>query len=71
MKTRGLVNGCIVALATVVSAAGAASPSAKLAPAPAAAVERLGTVSFPVSCAPSVQASVNRGVALLHDFWYC
>ena len=70
MKTRGLVNGCIVALAMVVSAAGAASPSAKLAPAPAAAVERLGTVSFPVSCAPSVQGSVNRGIALLHDFWY-
>ncbi len=32
--------------------------------------ERLGTVSFPVSCAPTVQASFNRGVALLHDFWY-
>lgn len=32
--------------------------------------ERLGTVSFPVSCAPAVQASFNRGVALLHDFWY-
>jgi tetratricopeptide (TPR) repeat protein len=32
--------------------------------------ERLGTVSFPVSCAPSVQADFNRGVALLHDFWY-
>ncbi|MBV8672735.1 MAG: tetratricopeptide repeat protein [Acidobacteriaceae bacterium] len=32
--------------------------------------ERLGTVSFSVSCAPAVQASFNRGVALLHDFWY-
>lgn len=32
--------------------------------------EHLGTVSFPVSCAPSVQESFNRGVALLHDFWY-
>ncbi|MGB7189369.1 MAG: hypothetical protein WBD10_04480, partial [Acidobacteriaceae bacterium] len=32
--------------------------------------ERLGTVSFSVSCAPSTQASFNRGVALLHDFWY-
>jgi len=32
--------------------------------------ERLGTVSFSVSCAPPVQASFNRGVALLHDFWY-
>ena len=32
--------------------------------------ERLGTVSFPVSCAANVQAPFNRGVALLHDFWY-
>lgn len=32
--------------------------------------EHLGTVSFAVSCAPSVQPSFNRGVALLHDFWY-
>jgi tetratricopeptide (TPR) repeat protein len=35
-----------------------------------AAQERLGTVSFPISCAPSSQAPFNRGVALLHDFWY-
>jgi tetratricopeptide (TPR) repeat protein len=67
MKTRGLFNGCVVALAMVASTAGAASPSGKAAP---AAAERLGTVSFSVSCAPSVQADVNRGVALLHDFWY-
>ena len=32
--------------------------------------ERLGTVSFTVSCAPAVQSSFVRGVALLHDFWY-
>jgi hypothetical protein len=32
--------------------------------------ERLGTVSFPVSCAAGTQAGMNRGVALLHDFWY-
>jgi tetratricopeptide (TPR) repeat protein len=32
--------------------------------------ERLGTVSFPVSCSASVQTDFNRGVALLHDFWY-
>jgi len=36
----------------------------------AATQEHLGTVSFPVSCAPGVQASFDRGVALLHDFWY-
>jgi len=32
--------------------------------------ERLGTVSFPVSCAAASQPYFNRGVALLHDFWY-
>ncbi|MEO7205216.1 MAG: hypothetical protein ABI356_10450 [Steroidobacteraceae bacterium] len=39
-------------------------------PAAQAASERLGTVSFAVTCAPSVQAPFVRGVALLHDFWY-
>lgn len=32
--------------------------------------ERLGTVSFPVSCTAASQVPFNRGVALLHDFWY-
>jgi tetratricopeptide (TPR) repeat protein len=32
--------------------------------------EHLGSVAFAVSCLPSVQAQFNRGVALLHDFWY-
>ena len=32
--------------------------------------ERLGTVRFPVSCAAASQAPFDRGVALLHDFWY-
>ncbi len=36
----------------------------------AKASERLGTVSFEVSCAPAVRGSFVRGVALLHDFWY-
>lgn len=36
----------------------------------AAGVKRLGAVSFPVSCAPSVQADFNRAVALLHSFQY-
>ncbi|HLW54084.1 MAG TPA: hypothetical protein VKW06_14700 [Candidatus Angelobacter sp.] len=35
-----------------------------------AAPEKLGTVSFPVSCAPQVQSSFNRAVALLHSFTY-
>src|SRR5260370_14327940 len=32
--------------------------------------EQLGKVSFTVSCSPSVRTPFNRGVALLHDFWY-
>ena len=31
---------------------------------------QLGTVVFPVSCAASVQKPFERGVALLHSFWY-
>ena len=31
---------------------------------------QLGTVVFPVSCAPDVQKPFERGVALLHSFWY-
>src|SRR5258708_391514 len=32
--------------------------------------ERLGTVSFPISCASGVQKPFERGVALLHSFEY-
>jgi tetratricopeptide (TPR) repeat protein len=32
--------------------------------------ERLGKVSFPVSCMAASETLFNRGVALLHDFWY-
>ena len=34
------------------------------------APEKLGTVSFPISCTPAVQQQFNRGVALLHSFAY-
>jgi tetratricopeptide (TPR) repeat protein len=32
--------------------------------------EQLGTVHFPVSCTPEMQKPFERGVALLHSFWY-
>jgi tetratricopeptide (TPR) repeat protein len=32
--------------------------------------ERLGTVTFPISCTPAAQAKFTRAVALLHSFWY-
>jgi hypothetical protein len=31
---------------------------------------QLGTVHFPVSCAAAVQKPFERGIALLHSFWY-
>ena len=31
---------------------------------------KLGKVSFPTSCAAAVQADFERGVAMLHSFWY-
>ena len=32
--------------------------------------EQLGTVHFPVSCTPEAQKTFEKGVALLHSFWY-
>jgi tetratricopeptide (TPR) repeat protein len=32
--------------------------------------EQLGTVHFPVSCTPAAQKTFEKGVALLHSFWY-
>jgi tetratricopeptide (TPR) repeat protein len=34
------------------------------------APEKLGKVSFPISCTPAVQEQFDRGVALLHSFAY-
>ena len=30
----------------------------------------LGSVHFPVSCSPAAQKTFERGIALLHSFWY-
>src|SRR5215831_18427705 len=32
--------------------------------------DRIGQVSFPISCSAAVQKPFERGVALLHSFWY-
>ena len=37
---------------------------------PAGDPEKLGTVSFPVSCTPTAQKQFQRGVAVMHSFWY-
>jgi tetratricopeptide (TPR) repeat protein len=33
-------------------------------------LEKLGTVSFPISCSSEVQKPFELGVALLHSYWY-
>jgi hypothetical protein len=33
-------------------------------------LEKVGNVSFPITCDQSVQKKFERGVALLHSFWY-
>ena len=33
-------------------------------------LEKIGTVSFPTTCDESVRQAFERGVALLHSFWY-
>jgi hypothetical protein len=35
-----------------------------------AVLEKLGAVHMPISCAASVQVPFERGIALLHSFWY-
>lgn len=37
---------------------------------PASGAEQLGKVSFPTSCDPKVQAQFERGVAMLHSYWF-
>jgi tetratricopeptide (TPR) repeat protein len=60
----------LTALAALPTAAPATAAPATVAPAAEIKGERLGEVSFSVSCAASVRAPFSRGVALLHDFWY-
>src|SRR5712664_2644472 len=37
---------------------------------PPAGVEKLGKVNFPTSCSPAVQQQFERGVAMLHSYWF-
>ncbi|MFZ0632294.1 MAG: hypothetical protein WA399_07815 [Acidobacteriaceae bacterium] len=63
------VSALLLLLAASIPAAAQSSTSMPMSDTPIPG-ERLGTVSFAVSCTPAVQTSFNRGVALLHDFWY-
>lgn len=63
MKTLAL---CLLAASALPAVAQSATPVNS----DPASGERLGTVSFAVSCTQAVQAPFRQGVALLHDFWY-
>jgi len=32
--------------------------------------DKVGRVNFPTSCDPKVQAQFERGVAMLHSYWF-
>src|SRR5262245_54322271 len=63
--------GVGLALSSPLSATAEQPPSAHDHAAPGGLrAEQLGKVSFPTSCDPKVQAQFERGVAVLHSFWF-
>ena len=54
----------------VCSAAAPASAQAGSKPATSAAMEKYGSVHFPVSCTPAAQEQFDRAVAMLHSFFF-
>src|SRR5262247_2979413 len=63
--------GVGLALSSPLSATAEQPPSAHDHAAPGGLrAEQLGKVSFPTSCDPRVQAQFERGVALLHSYWF-
>ncbi len=60
----------IAATALLLSCIGQVAADARLQHEHGAAAGRLGQVHFATSCAPAVQQEFDRGVALLHSFWF-
>ena len=60
MKRSLLVTGLTLSLTLALPSAGAAQHDH----------DQLGIVNFPTSCDPSVQADFERGVAMLHSYWF-
>lgn len=68
-----MINRKLISLAVALSVSGADTVCAQQQPAATAApagVEKLGKVNFPTSCDPKVQAEFERGVAMLHSYWF-
>jgi tetratricopeptide (TPR) repeat protein len=64
-KQQLLVSALILSVFLVRPAAAPADRSSGRAPS-----DQLGRVDFPTSCAPAVQATIEKGVALMHSFQY-
>jgi tetratricopeptide (TPR) repeat protein len=62
-----VANALIASLPLMVAVGTPANPRSHAAPAP---VEQVGKVSFPTSCAPRVQGTIEKAIALLHSFQY-
>jgi len=56
--------GIIIAVATLALSAGPLRSQASQQD------EKLGKLSFPTSCDPKVQAEFERGVAMIHSYWF-
>jgi len=63
MKTYALFLGLVLALCQSAEDSGEMHHHAE-------SIEKLGTVSFPISCSLEVQKPFELGVALLHSYWY-
>src|SRR5262245_32235922 len=61
MKRQSRRALCAAGLITAAFASGAFAPQQE---------EKLGTLSFPTSCDPKVQAEFERGVAMIHSYWF-
>src|SRR5712671_7706027 len=60
MNMRGRRSLLAVGLITAVLAGGAIGQQD----------EKLGRLTFPTSCDPKVQAEFERGVAMIHSYWF-
>src|ERR1700730_3335838 len=61
MKRQSRRTLCAAGLITAALASGAFAQQQE---------EKLGTLSFPTSCDPRVQAEFERGVAMIHSYWF-
>ena len=61
MKRQSRRTLCAAGLITAALASGAFAQQQE---------EKLGTLSFPISCDPKVQAEFERGVAMIHSYWF-